>query len=94
MTVYDAMRADWISAHKLDQDRFDYLIQLHPDERMERCPSELFDLPNEITYRVGNGYCLSDGAWYDPCTEEFYYFETTYEPTGEVRFDLGTDYSY
>ena len=94
MTIYDALKQDWILNHKLTEEQFEILSQVHPDERMERCPNELFNLPEEVEYRHGGGYVLPDGAWYDPITEKFYYFETVYEPTGEVRFDLGTDYQY
>jgi len=94
MTLIEALRADWIRTHSLTQEEFENLSQQHPDERMMRCPSELFNLPEEVEYRYGNGYMLPDGAWYDPVMETFHYFETVYEPSGEIRFDLGTDYQY
>ena len=94
MTIYDALKQDWILNHKLTEEQFYTLSQVHPDERMMRCPNDMFDLPNEVEYRHGNGFVLGDGAWYDPVMETFHYFETVYEPSGEIRFDLGTDYQY
>ncbi len=94
MTLIEALRADWIKNNQLDEETFEILSQQHPDERAVRCPNELFDLPREVEYRYGSGYVLGDGAWYDPITQQFSYFETVEDPSGEVRFDLGTDYSY
>lgn len=94
MTIYDALKQDWILNHKLTEEQFYALSQVHPDERMMRCPNDMFDLPNEVEYRYGSGYVLGDGAWYDPCTEQFFYFETVEESEGVVRFDLGPNYSY
>jgi len=88
MSLQNALRADWIASHQLDEEQFETLSRQHPDERAIRCPSNLFTLPEEVEYRYGSGYVLPDGAWYDPCTEKFMYFETVYEPSGEVRFQL------
>jgi hypothetical protein len=94
MSLRDALRADWIRTHSLTQEELEILSQQHPDERVMRCPNELFVLPEDVEYRYGNGFVLGDGAWYDPCTEQFFYFETVEEGTGEVRFDLGPNYQY
>lgn len=95
MTLRDALRADWIRTNSLTEEQLEILSQQHPDENCIRCPKELIDFNSaEYITRVGNGYVLGDGAWYDPVTQEFFYFETVEEPTGEVRFDLGTDYQY
>lgn len=88
MTLREALRRDWIESNQLTDEQFDILSQLHPDERCMRCPEILFDLPNEVEYRHGNGFVLGDGAWFDPVTYKFMYFETVYEPIGEVRFQL------
>lgn len=88
MTLKEAMRRDWISSHKLDEEQYETLSQLHPDERAMRCPNELFDLPNDVEYRHGNGFVLGDGAWYDPISEKFFYFETVEEYSGKVVFQL------
>jgi hypothetical protein len=87
MTIYDAMKQDWVLSHKLSEEQFEILSQVHPDERMERCPNELFNLPEEVEYRHGNGFVLGDGAWYDPISESFFYFETVEEYEGVCRVD-------
>jgi hypothetical protein len=94
MSLRDALRADWIRTNTLTEEQLEILSQQHPDERAVRCPNELFVLPQDVEYRHGGGYVLGDGAWYDPVMETFHYFETVYEPTGEIRFDLGTEYQY
>jgi len=88
MTLKQAMRRDWISAHTLEPEEFERLSQLHPDERCMRCPSDLFTLPEEVEYRYGSGYVLGDGAWYDPVNKSFFYFETVEEYSGKVVFQL------
>jgi hypothetical protein len=87
MTLRDAMRKDWVLTHKLDEETFENMVQLHPDERCMRCPNDLFNLPEDVTYRDGYGFVLGDGAWYDPITEEFWYFETVAEYEGVCRVD-------
>lgn len=88
MTLRDALRQDWIQNNQLDSETYEMLAQQHPDERAMRCPNDLFVLPQDVEYRYGSGYVLGDGAWYDPITQNFFYLETVYEPTGEVRFQL------
>lgn len=86
-TLKQAMREDWVLAHTLEEEDFERLSRQHPDERAIRCPENLFTLPEEVEYRYGNGYMLGDGAWYDPCTEQFFYFETVEEYEGVCRVD-------
>ena len=88
MTLKEAMRQDWVLAHKLDEETYEILSQQHPDERCMRCPENLFTLPEEVEYRYGSGYVLGDGAWYDPISEKFFYFETVEEYSGKVVFQL------
>jgi hypothetical protein len=87
MTLRDALRQDWIQNNQLDSETYDILAQQHPDERCMRCPNDLFVLPQDVEYRHGNGYVLGDGAWYDPITSQFFYFETVEEYEGVCRVD-------
>jgi len=63
-----AARERW--AASLDDDDFEGMENLHPDERMIPCPAE-FLLDDEWETRVGRGYVLGDGTWYDPCSGTF-----------------------
>ena len=96
MSLRDAIRREWIAQHQLDEEQFENMVREHHDERAIRCPQELinFDSKDEYITRQGNGFVLGDGAWYDPITQQFSYFETVEDPSGEVRFDLGVDYKY
>jgi hypothetical protein len=73
--VLQQMRADWIREHFIDEDELYRLNQYHSDERVIACPMDLI-LPSEMMERVGYGYVCPDGAWYDPCTQEFSYVRT------------------
>ena len=66
-------RERWVTS--LDDDYFIGAENLHPDERMVECPAE-FVFADEWETRVGRGYVLGDGAWYDPCRGTFHGFRT------------------
>jgi hypothetical protein len=66
-------RALFSIQHPCDPDDWSH----HPDTRSIPCSTELVR-DYEWSERVGNGYVLPDGAWYDPCTKEFFGINTIY----------------
>lgn len=69
VTTRSQIRRDY----KLDplSDEWYAEMQKHPDLRLVSVPYDLLIEDDEVLERYGSGYVVGDGAYYDPCNDEF-----------------------
>ena len=62
-----------------DEEDYNRLARLHPDERCVRVPEYLAEKAKELfleEIRSGQGHVLSDGSYYDPFDQTFFSVKT------------------